>query len=472
MLTIRPPARVSAILARHGRDESQMDRALHGATVRSVLEMGLPSIASFLLLTVYDLVDIFWLAKLGEAPVAAVTVFTAFQWVVSFLNQVIGSGSVTIISRRFGAGQLERTESAIKTTFVGKFLAGAISGAIGLLACRWALGFLGATPPVVELGVDYGRIQLAVLPISLASFSVYTAFRGIGRPRYGMWVSVAGAAVNLVADPLLIFGVGPFPELGIVGASIASALGFLTVTAWGCFALSLPGSPVRVRWFSGPPASLEDLRRIGKIGFPSALESLSFALFSSVLVKLVAIYGTTTVALFGMSRKVLQFGHMLIAGLGLGSGALVGQHLGAGRLERAWATMVVTVQLSTLTLLTFASVVALFADPIVALFFPDVTHRPEGMRYLRLLALGLPFVGMWAGAEQSFAGAGRTVPPLIAQTANHWLITVPLMYALGEIAGFGPSGMMLGLAIGQLIGAVIAFGMVRRGTWLVHEVAG
>ena len=471
MLTISPSPRVAKILEDHdGTGIEALGPGLHRETTRSVLAMGLPSIASFLLLTIYDLVDIFWLAKIGEAPVAAVTIFGALLWVVSFPNMIIGTGSVSIISRRFGAGEIDRTELAIKNTFVGKFVVGVVMGAIGWAICEPALEFMGAEPEVRDLGVAYGRIQFAVLAAAIASFSVYTAFRCIGRPQYGMWVSIVGASVNLVLDPLLIFGIGPFPELGVVGASIASACGFLTVTLWGMVALSTPGSPVRVRWFRPPWPSLEEIRRMVRIGFPSGIEGLSFSLFALVLVKLVATYGTTTVALFGMSRKVLHFGHMVIAGLGLGSGALVGQHLGARRLAEAWATAVVTMQIGTGALLLFGAGVFAFAGPIVDLFFGDPALRADGIRYLRLLSLGLPFIGIWSASEQALTGAGRTIPPMIAQTIHSWLITVPLMWTLGEVAGLGPAGMMLGLSIGQAIAAVIGLGMMRRGTWLLHEV--
>jgi Na+-driven multidrug efflux pump len=193
--------------------------------------------------------------------------------------------------------------------------------------------------------VAYARPQFLVLGVILASFSVYTALRGIGRPRLAMWISLAGAAVNLVLDPLLIFGIGPFPELGIVGASVASALGWITVTGWGCVALASAHSSVRVRWLAPPYPDIGEMRAMLRIGAPSGLSSFSMALFGAVIVKLVAVYGTGAVALFGMAQKILGFGRTLIAGLGLGSGALVGQHLGGGKLERAWVTTVVSIRM-------------------------------------------------------------------------------------------------------------------------------
>lgn len=471
MLSIAPPRAVVAILDETpAADAPPFDRALHLDTVRSVFGMGLPSMASFLLLTVYDLIDIYWLARLGEAPVAAVTIFGALFWVVNFPNQIIGTGSVSLISRRFGAGDHAKTESAIKNTFFGKFLIGIVMGALGWFLCPVALTWMGAEPEVRDLGVAYGRIQFLAMATSLMSFSVYTALRGIGRPRYGMYVSIAGAVVNLVLDPLLIFGWGPFPRLGVVGASLASAAGFITVTAWGMVALSSSGSPVRVRWFARPWFSLDELRRMTRIGLPSGLASLSMSLFTSVLVMLVAVYGTTIVAVFGMSNKVLHFGRMLVAGLGLGTSALVGQHLGARDLSRAWATAIVTIQIATGILVLFAAFVFLFAEPIAAVFFADPEVVATSIPILRWLALGLPFVGGWIGAEQAYVGSGRTVPPLIAQTINSWIVTVPAMWFLGQTLGLGAAGMMIAVSAGQVTGAILGYVLLRRGSWLLHEV--
>jgi putative MATE family efflux protein len=469
MIRSTPSARVAAILDRSDDDEV-ITRRLHREIRRRVISMGLPSMASFLLLTVYDLIDVFWLAKIGEEPVAAVTVFGALLWVLAFPNQIVGVGSVAFISRRFGAGDIEGTELAIKNTFLAKFLIGTAMGALGLLVTDRALEFLGAEPAVRDLGVEYGVIQWIALGFSLVSFSVYTALRGIGRPALGMWISVAGTIVNLGLDPLLIFGIGPFPELGIRGAAIASVAGFVTVTAWGVAALSRRGSPVRVRWLGGPAPDLREMLLMLKIGVPSGVSGLSFALFASILVKLVAIYGTTVVALFGMSRKITHVGIMVVAGLGLGSSALVGQYLGAKQLVRAWLAAVISIQLAAATMVVFGGAVFALAPTLVASFFPDPDLVAPGTLYLRLLALGLPFVGVIIGAEQPFAGAGRNLPPTLMHMAGAWGITIPLMLLFGEGIGLGPPGMMGAMALGNLLEALGGIWIVRRGRWLEHEL--
>jgi putative MATE family efflux protein len=471
MVPKSPSARVRQILSRAGLDAPEAaGSALEREIFRKVLAMGLPSIASFLLLTVYDLVDIFWLARLGEEPVAAVTLFAALLWVLTFANQIIGTGSVAVISRRFGESDHTGTEVAIKNTFLGKFAIGAVMGAVGLLVLRPALEFLGGTPAVVELGVAYGRVQCLGMGVALASFSVYTALRGIGRPTLGMWISVIGTVVNVVLDPVLIFGVGPFPRLGVLGASLASIAGFTTVTVCGLVALAGPRSPIRVRWLSAPSPGGREIVRMARIGLPSGLSALSFAVSSSVVVKLVATYGTTVVALFGMSQKALQFGIMVIVGLGLGTSALIGQYLGSREPHKAWLAAVLSMRVAAAAMLVFGVALAIFAPLIVHAFFGDPEMVGPGALYLRLLAIGLPFIGLSIGVEQAYAGAGRNTPPMIMHLVTSWGLTIPLMLLLGMGMKLGPAGMMAGHSVADLLGAILAVALLRHGGWLEHRV--
>ena len=188
MLSIRPTSRVVDILHRNNPENGveSITASLKRKITKEVIRMGLPSMASFLLMTVYDLTDTFWLARIGAEPVAAVTVFGAFLWLLTFPNQIIGAGSVAIISRRFGAEDYVMTERAIKGAFAVKFGIGTLLGLVGLAITPWIMVLLGAEPDVAELAVKYGIIQCVVLGFQLTSFTVYTALRGIGRPAVGM----------------------------------------------------------------------------------------------------------------------------------------------------------------------------------------------------------------------------------------------------------------------------------------------
>jgi putative MATE family efflux protein len=471
MLGKKPPARVQQILERAGPPSSDtLSYELERQIRRSVLAMGLPSIASFFLLTVYDLIDIFWLARLGQEPVAAVTVFGSLLWLLSFPNQIIGTGSVALISRRFGEADLTGTERAIKNTFLGKFLIGTVMGGLGLLILPEALALFGTEPEVVRLAVAYGRIPCLGLGVSLASFSVYTALRGVGRPTLGMWSSVVGTVVNVILDPLLIFGIGPFPRMGIVGAAVASLAGFLAVTILGMSLLASPLSPVRVRWFRGPHPGGRSILTMARIGLPSGLSSLSFSLSGTVIVKLVAIYGTSVVALFGMSQKVLHLGMVVISGFGLGTSALIGQYLGSRELHKAWLAAKLNARTVFTTMVLFALGIAVAAPWIVRAFFDDPALVGPGALYLRLLALGMPFFALTSAGEQPYAGAGRNMPPMIMQVAITWGLVIPMMILAGQVLGLGPAWMMGATSAARFLGSGVGLWLMTHGGWLEHRV--
>jgi Na+-driven multidrug efflux pump len=146
---------------------------------------------------------------------------------------------------------------------------------------------------------------------------------------------------------------------------------------------------------------------------------------------------------------VLRFGQTVVAGFGLGSSALIGQHLGARRLERAWLCAVLTMRLAFVTLFVFSAAVVVGAGRLSRFFFPDPALAAPGAAYLRTLAVGLPFLGFSAGNDHAYSGAGRNLPPMLLQVANAWLITIPLMFLFGRGLGFGAVGTMAGVAAGE-----------------------
>ncbi len=435
---------------------------------RRVVDMGLPSMASFMLLNLYDVVNIYWLAKIGAAPVAAVTVFGAFSWVLNFPNHIIGSGSVAMISRRFGQGGGDPTAQAIRGTFFLKFIIGTLLGLFSVAILPFALSLYGTEQDVADLAYHYGILNSLCFGFAMASFSVYTAFRGVGRPRAGMWVSVVGVAVNMILDPLLIFGIGPFPELGVVGASIANSLGFITVVALGVWLLGRPSSPVQVNW-SLKNLPKAEMKQIWKIGFPSGFSALSFALMNSTVVGLFAHFGTLVVALFGMAQRVLRFGHMINVGFGLGTGALVGQYLGAREKENAWHTARVAIRLVLICMFAFVVLIWIFSEPIVKMFFSDAESLEQGRWFLRILVLSLPFRAALEMMTNAYNGAGRNLPPMIFGIFLDWGLIVLSMLIMGKWLGWGPYGMLAGYAFGNLLGSAIFYLFFRRGNWLVEE---
>jgi putative MATE family efflux protein len=472
MLHTKPPRHIAELI--HGPlDDAKptgFAQEIKRAMFREVLSMGLPSLTGFLVASLYEVVNMFWLARIGPAPVAAVTMCASIMWVLSFTNEVTGNGSVAVISRRFGEGKAAHTEQAIKATFLLKFGGGTVLGLLGLVLLPQLLRLVGASSDVQSLGVRYGSLQLILLGFTHASYSVYTSLRSIGEPRAALWIQLLSVALNCVLDPILIFGWGPIPELGVLGAAIATSAARLSVVITGCWALERAKSPVRVRWLSKPFPTFGEMKQIIKIGFPGGINSLSFALSVSAAVRLVSSYGTITIALYGMSMKVLQFGIMAIVGLGLGTGALIGQFLGSREKHKAWLASVLSIRFAVWLMAGYAAAILVLAPLVVRMFFSDPSLSTPGATILRIMALSLPFIGLHIGAETVFSGAGRNVPTMVLSIVHSWVMVIPLMYLFGIFLEWGPNAMMMGWGIAHMCGGMAALWLYRRGSWLKHEV--
>lgn len=279
------------------------------------------------------------------------------------------------------------------------------------------------------------------------------------------WMQLLGAGTNMILDPLLIFGIGPFPELGIVGAAIGAAVSYVLVFLVGIYVLTTDRSPIKVRWLKKPWPSMDEFKMIWNIGWPVGINILSFSLAMTFSVRLVTHYGTDVVAIFGAAQKVLHFGVMSMVGFTLGTSALVAQFLGAKDLVKSWIAGVHSIRTAGYVMLAYAAFVFIFADFIVSAFFGIDTNQ-IGSILLRIMAISIPFAGIHIGAETVFEGAGHNRPMMLLSIAHAWLLMVPFMYVFGIVLDWGPVGMITGATIAHSLGGLIAVWLFYKGSWL------
>jgi putative MATE family efflux protein len=449
---------------------------VEGSILGSIYRMGLPSMIGFAASNVYDIVDIFWLSRLGVDPPAAVTFFFAFYWVISSANLIAGTGSVAVISQNFGAGDHGLTETSIKETFALKAMLGILFGAAGLVFLRPVLRLLGAEGQVLEMAVDYGTVQLVAMAFPFCAYTVYTAFRGIGNPKWAMALQIASILLNIVLDPFLIFGWWIFPEMGVVGAAWASILGFAFSVVAGLVLLYSGILNVRLHFASRVRMSYRNMMKILRIGLPSGISATSFSLSRSVVMGLVAVYGTEVVAAYGIGNRISAFGIMAIVGLSLGISALIGQILGAEDRDRAWKTGNRSILLSTAVMILFGAFCFFGADLLIGVFFEaasgdqsGLVHR-AGVILLKVFAFSFPFIGIFITVEQVFTGAGKNVPAMMFNVGSNWILEIPLIVLLARLTAMGELGVWVAMTLSAAIGTLAFLWYYRRKTWLGHRV--
>jgi len=468
MLPIIPSDKISGVLTLPPevagvRDVSpEQTRAIN----REVVAYGIPSMGGFMVASFNEMVSLFWLAKVGTAPVAAVTVLMTIYWTMMTFNIITGVGSNAIIARRFGEGATEDSEVAIRSAFMMKIIMGTLIGVMTWMLMPVFMPLMSVEPEVERMAYAYGHWMFPFAGIVGSSYSVYSAFRCIGMPRMAWWMQLLGAGTNMILDPLLIFGIGPFPELGIVGAAIGACTSYFLVTTIGMYVLTTKKSPIQVRWFKRPWPSLEEFKMIWDIGWPVGINVLSFSMAMTFGVRLVTHYGTDVVAIFGAAQKVLHFGVMTMVGFTLGTSALVAQFLGAKELVKSWIAGVHSIRVAGYVMLGYGAIIFIFAEPIVKAFFGIEGAGELGPALLRIMAISIPFAGIHIGSETVFEGAGHNRPMMLLSIAHSWLMLVPFMYAFGIMMDLGPVGMIWGATIAHSLGGLIAVWLFYKGSWL------
>ena len=441
-----------------------------GSVIQSIFRMGFPSMIGFAALNIYDMVDMFWVAKLGAEPVAAITIFSSFYWVISAANQIAGTGSLAVISRRYGEKDHPQTERAIKDTILLKWMLAIFFGSIGFFLIDKILVLLGARGEVLELGIKYGKVQFLGLGFVFSTFTIYTALRGIGNPSLAMGIMLGSTALNLILDPFLIFGWWIFPELGVVGAAVASVISFTIAFLTGLLVFFSGKCNVTLHLRSQISLKAKSMLKIIRIGLPTGINDISFSFARLVIMPLVAVFGTEVVAIYGVGMRVSALGIMIIVGLGLGLSALIGQNLGARKLDRARQTAGQASLLAIGIMTFFGLINFIFAPFIVKIFFQDPNLVSLGATLLRIQAIGFPLLGLYITLEMIFAGAGDNVPPMIIGIIYSWALEIPLILVFTRVFGFNQNGVWWAIVLATFIGSSLFYYWYRKGKWIKRAV--
>lgn len=437
---------------------------------RSILRMGIPSMVGFAALHLYNVVDMFWVSRLGAEQVAGVAIFAAFYWVLSSVNMIAGAGSTAIIARRYGENDIPRARTAIVEAFLLKIATAFVSAVVGYILTPWMVRVLGATGAVEQYAISYGRVMFLGLIFNFPVWTVFTALRGINEPKPAMWIMLASTVLNAILNPILIFGWGPFPALGVAGSAWASLVGFGVTTIAGLAMFFAGAFGVRLDWQAVRSVSARTMWQMLMIGFPTGISSMSFSLARLVIVPMITHFGAAYVAVYGAGSRVIELAIIIVVGLELGLSPLIGHLLGQGEKHRAYVTAEKAMALAAFIMLAMGVGMAILAGPLTRLFFADPGYEPIGIAFFRIMAVAGPFVGAFLMIEAAFSGAGDTVPVMVIGLIHAWIFQVPLIWLLSQGIGVGPIGIWWGFVASEAISAVVYFTWFSRKRWLHRKV--
>lgn len=443
-----------------------------GSIIGSILRMGLPSMFGFLMQHTYSIVNTWWVSRLPEAEacVAAVTFFAVIHWLFFSFNSLIGPGSVAVISQRYGEREYDLAEVVIKETLVMKIAVGAFFGVIGFIFVRPMLEFVGARGDTLTFGIQYGRFMFAGQGIMYATYSIYTAMRGVANPHQAMALMLGANVLNMGLDPLLMFGYLGLPAMGIRGAALASVLSFTVVFAIGCYQMYAGKTNVHLHVSGKEKMTLASMWRTTRIGIPSWIGDMSFAGARILLTSLVAPFGTAVVAAYGVGNQVTAIGVAMLVGIGLGLSALIGHNVGGEKTERAKKTADQSIMLGMGIMFALGLVVFLFAHQIMELFFKAPETIAYGESMLRIFAIGFPFLGVFHMLNNIHAGVGLNSPTMAVNLIHAWALELLPVYFLTVHLGFNQMAIWWSICLAGVISAILFYAYYRRGKWLTVRV--
>jgi len=435
-----------------------------GPVGRAIVLLAIPMVLEMLMESVFAVVDIFFVSMLGAEAVAAVGLTETLMSLVYTAAVGLSIGATALVARRIGERDEEAAARAtVQAVALGAVLA-AVLGVVGIVYARPLLRVMGASAEVVAVGTGYAAVALGTNGVVLLLFLLNAAFRGAGDAAVAMRVLWLANGLNIVLDPLLIFGIGPFPEMGVTGAAAATAVSRgigvalqLAVLLRGDGRLRVRARHVRIQ-----PAVMWRLVRLSGTG---VLQSLIGTVSWIGLMRIVAEFGSAAMAGYTVAIRVILFALLPAWGFGNAAATMVGQGLGAGDPDRAERTVWLA-GLMNLALLGGAATVFLIAAPgIVALFGTDAETGAYAVRCLRIVSLSFYPYAFGAVLMQSFNGAGDVWTPTLLNLLCIWVFEFPLAWMLAFPLGMGADGVFIALACSFSALSVLSALVFRRGRW-------
>ena len=440
-----------------------------GPIGRALGLLAIPMMLEMAMEAVFAVVDIAFVSRLGTNAIAAVGLTEALVTVLYAVAIGLGMGVTAMVSRRIGAND---RDAAAHVTGQAIWVGGALAVVIGITGVTYAAGLLhmmGASAEVVDTGKGFTAILLGGSASILYLFLLNAAFRGAGDAPVALRSLTLANGINILLDPCLIFGLGPFPELGVTGAAVATTIGRGVGVIYLVYYLF--GSKGRLQF---QPRHLKIatalITRMISISVGGVGQFLIATSSWIVIMRIVALYGSAPIAAYTIALRLIEFAFLPAWGLGNATATLVGQNLGAGKPERAERTVWRASKYNAIFMTVIGVLMLLLAPQIVSLF----SAEPEVMRYgtscIRILGVGYPMYAVGMIIIQAINGAGDTRTPSFMNFICFWMIQIPLAYWLATAVGLGPDGVFLSIVIAESVLTILGVLVFRRGNWREQQV--
>ncbi len=442
---------------------SQVDYAAYSLN-QAIALLAIPMMLEMALESVFGVTDLFWVSRLGPNAVAAVGLTESLLTLVFAISSGLSIAATAMVARRIGEGDRDRAAIDAVQAIAVTVGIGAITGVPLFFVARRLLLLMGATAPVLQLGSTYAHISLGTSGIIMLLSLNNAIFRGAGDAAFAMRLLWVANLINLILDPLLVFGLGPFPKLGVTGPAVATLIGRSCAVGYQVYRFGRGSERLRIqakhlRLHLGEMWSFLRIAGAGAVQF--LLEQGRWL----ALVRIVSLFGAAAIAGYTIAFRVSGFILLPTFGLSNAAATLVGQSLGAGATDRARQAIWRTGLLNFAFLGGLSVVFLLFAHRLVGLFTHDPTATPVAIQALHIFCYGNFLFAFAVIFLQAFNGAGDTATPTYLNLIGFWVIEIPLAWFLATHTALKIYGVFVSILIAQALALVLSGSFFLRGRW-------
>ena len=440
-----------------------------GSIGRAVFLLSIPMVLEMVMESIFAIVDIYFVSRLGSEAVATVGITESLVTIVYSIGSGLAMATTALVARRTGE---KRPEEASKVAFQAIITGLLVSIVISVPGFLWSadlIRLMGGTLEMQNNLSEYTRITLGFNGIIIVLFIINAVLRSSGDAAMSLRVLLIANVINMILDPLLIFGWGPFPEMGIKGAAVATVTGRGIGILFQVFLLFRGKRRIRL--------TLDDIRfephtilQIIKLSAGGVGQSLIATTSWVGLVRIIATFGSNVVAGYTIALRIIVFGLLPSWGISNAASTLVGQNLGANQPRRAEQSVWITAKMNMVILSVIGLILVIFPEVFIRLFISDPLVVAPGVEALRIISVGFLFYGLGMVMIQAFNGAGDTVTPTKAFFICFWLIEIPLAWILSKPFGMGQTGVFIAIVVAETAMTIISLLLFRRGKWKLKKV--
>ncbi|MDP4008192.1 MAG: MATE family efflux transporter [Candidatus Peregrinibacteria bacterium] len=446
------------------------NKLTEGPILTSLLSLSIPIVVANILQTMYQLVDTFWVGRLGADAIAAVSITFPIIFLLIALGGGLTIAGSVLVAQYKGAKNYAKVDHISAQTLLIMILISFVLTIFGYFSSSFLVSLMGAETSVAADASAYLQISFLGMIFLFGYFVFQSLMRGVGDVKTPMIIVLGTVLLNLILDPIFIMGYGPIPGFGVAGAAIVTVLTQGLAAIIGLTMLFSGKYDVRLHLKDFKPDFVQ-IKKIFAIGVPASAEQTTVALGLAVMIILVSSFGTDAVAAYGIGTRILSFIIIPAVGLSIATSTLVGQNIGAKKIERAERLSHVSAGVSLVVLTILGIILYFLAEPISAFFVPGETKVIQtSAHFIRIMAMTFGFFGVQQTYAGSFRGAGNTLAAMVIAFVALWVLRFPAAYILSRPDFLGEDGLWWSFPISNVISGIMAYLWFIQGNWKNHPM--